>query len=29
MFVRIHDPSEPTMIFVESGRVPKGFKAAA
>lgn len=29
MFVRIHDPSDPTFILVESTRVPKGYRAAA
>jgi DNA polymerase-3 subunit beta len=29
MLVRIHDPSDPTFILVESTRIPKGYRAAA
>lgn len=29
MVVRIHDPSDPTFILVESGRIPKNYRAAA
>lgn len=29
MAVRIHDPSDPTAIFVESTRIPQGYRAAA
>lgn len=29
LMVRIHDPSDPTAIFVESTRIPRGFRAEA
>jgi DNA polymerase-3 subunit beta len=29
MFVRVVDPSDPTSIFVESTRIPQGYRAAA
>lgn len=29
MAVRIHDPSDPTLILVESTRIPKNYRAAA
>ena len=29
MAVRIHDPSDPSFILVESTRIPKGYRAAA